>query len=156
MCHMQLNSWWTWWHQMETFSTLLAICAGNSLVTAQWPVTQCFDVFFDLSLNKRLNKQSWGWWFEMPPCPLWFHYNDLVAYDTLLAQCFYKILYISSTMHLKTYTVHPCIYVVHDFFFFLWFGKFDPLSIFYWPLYWYIWILASVWVSNYMQSKEWG
>ena len=47
---------------METFSALLAICAGNSLVTgefpAQRPVTQSFDVFFDLRLNKRLSKQS--------------------------------------------------------------------------------------------------
>ena len=47
---------------METFSVLLAICAGNSLVTgefpAQRPVTQSFDVFFDLSLYKRLSKQS--------------------------------------------------------------------------------------------------
>ena len=42
---------------METFSTLLAICAGNSPVTgefpAQRPVTQSFDVFFDLRPNKR-------------------------------------------------------------------------------------------------------
>ena len=55
----------TWWrHQMETFSALLAICAGNSPVTgefpAQRPVTRSFDVFFDLGLNKRLSKQSWG------------------------------------------------------------------------------------------------
>ena len=39
---------------METFSTLLAICAGNSPVTgeflAQRPVTRSFDVFFDLRL----------------------------------------------------------------------------------------------------------
>ena len=59
----------TWWrHQMETFSPLLAICAGNSPGTgefpAQRPVTRSFDVFFDLRLNKRLSKQSWGWWFE--------------------------------------------------------------------------------------------
>ena len=27
-------------------------------------VTPSFDVFFDLRLNKRLSKQSWGWWFE--------------------------------------------------------------------------------------------
>ena len=36
---------------METFSTLLAICVGNSLVPgefpAQRPVTWSFDVFFD-------------------------------------------------------------------------------------------------------------
>ena len=41
-------SWWR--HQMETFSALLAICAGNSPVlgefSAQRPVTRSFDVFF--------------------------------------------------------------------------------------------------------------
>ena len=56
-----------WRHQMETFSALLAICAGNSPVTvefpAQRPVTWSFDDFFDLRLNERLGKQSWGWWF---------------------------------------------------------------------------------------------
>ena len=42
---------------METYSALLALCVWNSLVTgefpAQRPVTQGFDVFFDLRLNKR-------------------------------------------------------------------------------------------------------
>ena len=37
---------------METFSALLAICAGNSPVSgefpAQRPVTRSFDVFFDV------------------------------------------------------------------------------------------------------------
>ena len=69
-----------WWrHQMETFSALLALCAGNSPVTgefpAQRPVMRSFDVFFDLRLSKRLSKQSWGWWFEMPSHPLWCHCN---------------------------------------------------------------------------------
>ena len=68
----------TWWrHQMETFSTLLAICAGNSPVIgefpAQRPVTRSFDVLIDLCPNKRLNKRWWGWWFETPSCPLWRH-----------------------------------------------------------------------------------
>ena len=40
---------------METFSALLAICSGNSLVTGEFPtqraVTRSFDVFFDLRLN---------------------------------------------------------------------------------------------------------
>ena len=53
---------------METFSVLLAICAGNSPVPgefpAQRPVTRRFDVFFDLRQNKRLSKQLWGWRFE--------------------------------------------------------------------------------------------
>ena len=47
---------------METFSALLAICAGNWPVAgefpAQRPVTRGFDVFFDLCQNKRLSKQS--------------------------------------------------------------------------------------------------
>ena len=46
----------TWWrYQMETFSALLAICAGNSPVPgefpAQRPVARSSDVFFDLRLN---------------------------------------------------------------------------------------------------------
>ena len=75
----------TWWrHQMETFSALLALCAGHSPVTgefsAQRPVTRSFDVFFDLRLNKGLCKQSWGWWFETPSRSLWRHFNDLCDY----------------------------------------------------------------------------
>ena len=46
---------------------------------AQRPVTRSFDVFFDLRLNKRLSEQSWGWWFETLPRPLWRHSNDLVV-----------------------------------------------------------------------------
>ena len=65
---------------METFSALLALCAGNSPVTGEFPtqrpVTQRFDVFFDPRLNKRLSKQSWGWWFETSSCPLWRHLNE--------------------------------------------------------------------------------
>ena len=71
---------WIWWrHQMETFSALLDLCAGYSPVTgefpAQRPVTRIFDVFFDLFLNKRLSKQSWGWWSETLSRSLWLHCN---------------------------------------------------------------------------------
>ena len=74
--------WHTWWrHQMETFSVLLAICAGNSPVPGEFPtqrpVTLSFDVYFDLRLNKRLSKQSQGWWFETLLCPFWLHSNEL-------------------------------------------------------------------------------
>ena len=64
-----------------TFSASLAICAGNSPVTgefpAQRPVTRSFDVFFDLRQNKRLSKQSWGRWFETPLRSLWRHCHDV-------------------------------------------------------------------------------
>ena len=60
---------------MEAFSALLAICAGHSPVTgefpAQKPVTRSFDVFFDLRLNKRLSEQSRRRLFEMPLGSLW-------------------------------------------------------------------------------------
>ena len=70
-----------WGHQMETFSVLVALCAGNSPVTgefpAQKPVTRIFEVFFDLRLNKRVSKPSRRRWFEtdsvmdFDKCPIW-------------------------------------------------------------------------------------
>ena len=55
---IKYSPWWR--HQMEAFSALLAICAGNSPVTgefpAQRPVTRSFHVFFDLHLNKQFSK----------------------------------------------------------------------------------------------------
>ena len=40
------------------------------------PVTRSFGGFFDLRLNNRLSKKSWGWWFETPSFSLWHHCND--------------------------------------------------------------------------------
>ena len=75
--HSEMRSWWR--HQMEPFSALLALCAGNSPVSGevptQRPVTASFDDFFDLRVNKRLSKQSWGWWFETLLGSLWRHRN---------------------------------------------------------------------------------
>ena len=71
----------TWWcHQMEPFSTLLDLCARNSPVAGEFPSQKSeprgFEVFFDLSLNKRLSKQSRRQWFETPSRSLWRHYNE--------------------------------------------------------------------------------
>ena len=72
---------YTWWrHQMEPFSALLVLCAGKSPVSGEFPsqrpVTRSFGVFFYLRVNKRLSKQSWGWWFETLSRSLWRHRND--------------------------------------------------------------------------------
>ena len=76
--HTALQFAW-WRHQMETFSALQALCAGNSPITGEFPpqrpVTRSFGVFFDLRLNKCLSKQSWRLWFETPSCSLWRHCN---------------------------------------------------------------------------------
>ena len=62
---------------METFSALLVICSGNSPGLGKFPaqrqVTRSLGVFFDLHLNKRLCKQSWGWLIETLSVPLWRH-----------------------------------------------------------------------------------
>ena len=95
-------SWWR--HQMETFSALLAICAGNSPVgefSAQRSVTRSFDVFFDLRLNKRLSKQPCGWWFETPSRSLWSHCNVAGAYAIL------------APPHLCHYNAFQCRVPVH-------------------------------------------
>ena len=73
---------------------------GNSPVTgefpAQRPVTQSFGVFFDLRLNKRLSKQSWGWQFETPSRPLWRHCNEMCEIsmwnNALLELNFYLVM----------------------------------------------------------------
>ena len=81
--HKRLIICVAWWrHQMEIFSALLAICAGNSPLTgefpAQRPMTRSFDVFFHLWLNTWLSKQPRGWWFETPSRSLWRHRNGMI------------------------------------------------------------------------------
>ena len=71
------NSWWR--HQVEAFSALRALCVGNSTITdefsSQRPVTRSFGDFFDLHLNKWLNKQSIPRWFETLSLSLWRRCN---------------------------------------------------------------------------------
>ena len=91
----------TWWcHQIETFLRNWP-CAGNSTVTSEFPtqrtVTGSFYVFFDLHLNKRLSKQSWGWWFESPSHPLWRHCNGFIlltknVYDNELLDVLWTVI----------------------------------------------------------------
>ena len=62
---------------------ILAFCAWNSPITGEFPlqrpVTWSFDIFFDLSLNKRLSKQSWGLWFETRSRSWWRHCNEMTS-----------------------------------------------------------------------------
>ena len=52
----------------DNISALLALCEGNPPVTggfpSQRPVMLSFDVFFDLSWDKQLSKQSGHQWFK--------------------------------------------------------------------------------------------
>ena len=83
---------------METFSALLAIYAGNSPVSgefpAQRPVTRSFDIFCDLRLHERLSKHSWGWWPETPR-----------AHCDVIVMC--QLVVISSALEELLLPTHP-------------------------------------------------
>ena len=57
---------------------------GHREFPTQRPVTRNFDVFFDLHPNKRLCKQSCGWWFETPSWSLWRHCNVRLRHHSSL------------------------------------------------------------------------
>ena len=59
---------------MMTSWPLLAICAGNSPAPGEFPTQRPVTRSFD----KRLSKQSWGWWFETLSCPL----SDVIVMST--------------------------------------------------------------------------
>ena len=77
---LHISTLTTWWrHQMETFSALLDLCAGNSPPVnsphkGHWRGTLMFSLI--CALNKRLSKQSWGWWFETPTRSFGRHCNE--------------------------------------------------------------------------------
>ena len=73
---------WPWWrHQMETFPRYWPFVRGihrspvNSPHQGQWRGAFMFSLI--CALNKRLSKQSRGWWFETPSRPLWRHHNEI-------------------------------------------------------------------------------
>ena len=93
---------------------------------SQRPVTQSFDVFYDLRLNKRLSKQSRRRWFETP---LWrhcnvysFHYSyiNVIGCEWLSANCtqhgkyqYIQLLYINieelSDAYMRQWKIHHWI-----------------------------------------------
>ena len=64
----------------------------------QWPGALMF--FFDLCVNKHLNKQSRRWWFETPSRSSWRHCNDTSYFITIytwhrlvnILLCYFRIL----------------------------------------------------------------
>ena len=74
--HWLLYNIITWWrHQMEAFPRYW------SFVWSERPVTQSFDLFFDVSPNERLRKQR-CWWFETQSHSLWRHCNALTLWNS--------------------------------------------------------------------------
>ena len=94
-----LNSWWR--HQLETFSVLLAIYEGNSLVISEFPSqrlgTQSFQVFFDLRPNKQLSKQ----WSCLCLRHLRAHYDVTVIAPSYVRGTLYLLLVINLVVYLR-------------------------------------------------------
>ena len=85
---------------------------GPGEFPTQMPVTRSFDVYFDLRLNKRLCKQSRGWWFETLLCPLWRHSNGMQGLG-IFVYCINKLLKLNScriwpTQSSKYYVFKMC------------------------------------------------
>ena len=80
---------------------------GPGEFPTQRPVTRSFGVFCDLPLNKRLSKQLWGWWFEMPSRSLWRQCNgDVWHHNESCSPTAYSDLRLH---HRKKCTVKPLI-----------------------------------------------
>ena len=71
----------------------------NSPPKGQWRIALVFSLI--CSLNKRLSKQSWGWWFETLSSSLWCHCNgkDLVEtnYNQMLNSIASRLLHIQAS-----------------------------------------------------------
>ena len=116
------HAWWR--NHMETFPVLLALCAGNSPVTgdfpSQRPVPRNFDVFCDLRLNKRLSKQTGGWWLETPLRLLWRHCNvNTPSEDIYIQQRHMRTCMLEASVKGRYKWSHPTVSVGCDFLFFL-------------------------------------
>ena len=96
-----MSSWWR--HQIKAVSALLAFYEDNLPVTGGFPSQRAsnagFGVFFDVSLNKRLNKLSSHQWFETPGCSLWRHTN--VAPDNNKRSKSYVGTVTTSSLHMS-------------------------------------------------------
>ena len=109
------------YHQMETFSALLSLYAGNSPVTGEFPpqrlVMRNFDVFFDLHPNRRLSKHSSRRWFETPLRSLWRHCNAMCTW--IFCSCLWYVTYFTfiptSQTHWDMWTRARAVKLFHNF-----------------------------------------
>ena len=115
-CHLDslytATIWVDWTHDDVIFRVTAHLC-GNSPVTGEFPtqrpVTRSVDVFFDLCLNKRLSKQSWGWRFVTLWRELWRHRNESTKSNVILFW-FHRV---AATNLLPSITALLCIQFVN-------------------------------------------
>ena len=64
---------WKHFSRYWPFVRITHLSPVTSPHTGQWRGALMFSL--TCALNKRLSKQSWGWWFEVPSRSLWRHCN---------------------------------------------------------------------------------
>ena len=80
---------------------------GPRWIPTQRPVTRSFDGYFDLRPNKRLSKQSWGWWFEtLSP-----HYDVIVMIYGYIYLSIYTILSLTYFHNVPTFYWGTYVYL---------------------------------------------
>ena len=91
----------------------------------QKQVTRSFDVSFDLLLNKRLSKKSWGWWFGTLLHPLWRHCNTFCCFSSPVKQ--HRVWNVLTPLFIiiSVFTIHRK-YFFFSFFFMLGFQMYYP------------------------------
>ena len=102
-------------------------------IPLQRPVTQSFDVFFDLRLNKRLSKQSWGWWFETPSRSLWRQCSDFDSVTCTFFLIKWPRSLVESALSSNAYSVfasYTQYYVIRGRYFMYWvYNKWLPVTL---------------------------
>ena len=63
----------------------------NSPHKGQWRGALMFSLI--CVLNKRLSKQSWGWWFETPKRSLWRHCNVMSQFIHIPASALSRLIF---------------------------------------------------------------
>ena len=90
-----------WRHQMETFSALLAICAGNSPHEGQWRGALMFSVIC-VWINDWVNNREAGDLTRYRA-----HYDVIVLDGEASSNAYNKLDYISSNMDAQSANIQP-------------------------------------------------
>ena len=84
---------------------------GPGEFPTQRPVTQSFNVFFDLRPNKQLSIQPWGWWFRTPSWSLWHSVMYYQKWVTHISWFMISLSVIPSSMY-RTSVLYSFKYIV--------------------------------------------
>ena len=97
------------WKHFRVAGHLCGEFTGPGEFPTQRPVARSFDIFFNLRLNNRLSKQSWGWWFETLSWSLWRHCNGLkfpTKSSKRIIVCLVQSSHVIIPLNIKRYCMH--------------------------------------------------